>query len=127
MEGYEIEEKPLTRQQQKALHKLFGLISEDAYNKGVTVRMMMSALPNAEIPMSPVVVKEVWRPFQRKLLGKNSTKELTVKDIDRVYEPFIQFMAERFDISRDFPSVETIMAQDAERLRKERDENITDK
>ena len=95
-----------TIRQNAALHLLYKLIAQEAKEKGITVKVMASKLPDADIPVTEVIVKEFWRIFQDKILDKHSTAKLTKKEIDEVYEPFAKFLSENFDITIDFPSWE---------------------
>jgi len=95
-----------TLRQNSALHKYYQLIAQEAKEKGITVKVMASKLPDADIPVTEVIVKEFWRIFQDKILDKHSTTQLTKKEIDEVYEPFAKFLSENFDITIDFPSWE---------------------
>lgn len=101
-------DKIRTNQQNKSLHKYYRLLSEEAQNKGVTVKMMIDALPDADVPVTPEILKEIWRIFQRKMLHKESTTQLTKKEIDIVFEPFSAYVAKNFDIAINFPSEEEL-------------------
>lgn len=94
-----------TLTQNAALHKLFGLISEELNAAGLDVRTTLK--PDFEIPWNPRLVKEIlWRETQRVVLGKDSTTELEKqKDIDLVYDVLNRFLA-KHGIHVPFPSVE---------------------
>lgn len=102
----EVNEKPLTRQQQKALHKLFDMVSQEFVNNGITMQMLLEEVH--DIPVTPHLIKEVWREMQYKMLGKLSTRNLSTKDVDTVFEPFGMMVA-RLGIEVNFPSIDEIM------------------
>lgn len=112
-----MEDKQRTIRQNASLHKHFTDISEISQRQGITLKMMMAKLPDADIPMTPAIVKEIWRIFQIKMLNKDSTVKLTTKELDEVLLPFHKFLAENFDIAPPFPSIESIMMN--QRLKEE--------
>jgi len=101
-----------TLTQNRALHKYFTLVAQEARNNGVSVKMMLDRMPDADIPLTPQIIKEIWKLFQNNILGKNHTAELTTKEIDEVFEPFSKFLAENYDIVLPFPSFEALMLND---------------
>jgi len=105
----ELTKKQRTLAQNRALHKLFDMVSKECANNGVTVEMILSERP--EIPVTPRFVKEVWRDMQYQMLGKLSTRDLNTKDIDEVFEPFAMLCA-RLGIEMHFPSFEELMLRD---------------
>lgn len=92
--------------QNRSIHKYCKQVADEAKNKGVTVKMMIDALPDADIPMNETIVKDIWKIFQEKILHKTSTTELTTAEVDQVYDPMSMFLSKNFDITLDFPSVE---------------------
>ena len=101
-------EKQRTLQQNRALHKLFGMISEQLNLAGLDVRMVLK--PGIEISWTPDMVKEyLWRPIQKAMLNKTSTTELTTKEIDEAFAPLKHHLAEKFGIEQEFPSLESII------------------
>jgi len=101
-----ITEKQRTLQQNKALHKLFQIVSDEFNLAGLTVQIVLEQM--AELTWTPILVKELWRQLQIAMLQKGSTTDLTTKEIDTVFEPFAKFVAEQ-GIDIYFPSVEEIM------------------
>ena len=101
-------EKQRTLQQNRALHKLFGMIAEQLNLAGLDMRMVLK--PGISISWTPDMVKEyLWRPIQKAKLNKVSTTELTTKEIDEAFEPLKLHLAEKFGIEQQFPSVEEII------------------
>lgn len=105
----EKEEKQRTTQQNKALHKLFGDISAYCVETGIDQKAVVSGLPSYAIPVSPQSVKEIWRVIQHTLTNKVSTKDLTVKEIDQVYDVFNKFWSELTGEHFAFPSIQELM------------------
>jgi len=91
--------------QNRALHVYFTQVSDEMVEQGVTVRAILEALKEGvELWTTPVIVKEIWRIFQKAELKKVSTTELEKhKDIDIVYEAFTKFIGEKFQIYVEFP------------------------
>jgi len=102
------QDRQRTIAQNKSLHLLFRMVSDELNNQGQTVQMVLGEM--LELTWTPIMIKEVWRQIQIAMLDKVSTTELTTKEIDIVFEPFAKFFAER-GIETHFPSVEEIMIQ----------------
>ena len=104
----ERKEKQRTVKQNRALHKLFDLYAENLNNAGLDMRKTLK--PGVDIPWSAETVKEyLWRPIQKAQLNKDSTTELTTKDIDRVFDTINRHMGEKFGLTTEFPSIETVI------------------
>lgn len=97
---------PRTIQQNKALHLYCQQVADALNDAGLDVRATLKE--NVEIPWSGYLVKDLlWRTIQKLQYGKKSTTELTVKDIDSVYDVMNRHLGERFGIHVPFPSYET--------------------
>ncbi len=102
--------KDRTLQQNKALHLYFRLVAEALNEAGLDIRAVLK--PEVEIPWSPGAVKEfLWRPVQKILLQKESTRSLTTSDIDKVYDVVNAHLA-KHGIHEPFPSIEQLMNAD---------------
>lgn len=56
------------------------------------------------IPFSKESVMEIfWRPVQKAMLDKTSTKDLTTKEVNQVYEALDRAMSERTGVHVEFP------------------------
>jgi hypothetical protein len=98
-----MEKRTLT--QNAAMHKFFELLAEDLNAAGLDMRHTLK--PEVEIPWTPATVKtHLWRPIQDAMLEKESTTELTTKEVNQVYEVLIRHMGEKFNITTAFPSEE---------------------
>src|SRR3990167_7615419 len=101
--------KPRTAQQNRALHLYFELIADTLNDAGLDMRAVLK--PEVEIPWTARNVKEfLWRPVQKIQLGKDSTTDLTTKEIDVVFETVNRHLA-KHGIHIPFPSIEEIMFQ----------------
>lgn len=111
----EFKDKPRTNRQNSALHKLFDMLAEALNDAGLDMRKTLK--PGVEIPWTQANVKEyLWRPIQKAQLDKQSTTELTTKDIDKVYETLNRYLGDKHGLHVEFPSVEEIIRrQDMEK------------
>jgi len=103
-------EKIRTDKQNKALHLYFTHLAEELNNAGYDMRKTLK--PSVDIPWNSKTVKEfLWRPVMKAQLGKESTTDLTTKEIDLVFETITRHFAEKFGISVAFPSIEELMME----------------
>lgn len=99
-----------TVRQNKALHVLFGLLATTLNDNGLDMRKTLK--PSVEIPWSAQGVKEyLWRPIQRAQTTKNSTTQLTTKEIDEIFDTLNKHLGEKFGVHIPFPSIEFIINQ----------------
>lgn len=97
--------KQRTISQNKALHKYFTLLSEELNQAGYDMRRTLKQ--SVSIPWTPENVKDyLWRPIQEAYLNKESTTELTTKDIDVVYDIVNKHLGETTGVTVVFPSKE---------------------
>lgn len=97
-----------TVQQNKALHVLFRLLANALNEAGLDMRKTLK--PGVEIPWGAKAVKEyLWRPVQQAQLQKNSTTELTTKEIDEVFDTLNRHLGEKFGLHVQFPSIEELL------------------
>ena len=107
-------EKQRTALQNRALHLFYANLATTLNERGLDMRKVLK--PGIEIPWSPKAVKEyIWRPIQKSQLLKESTTELTTKDIDKVLDTITRHLGEKFGVTEPFPSIEEVMFK----LRKE--------
>lgn len=101
-------EQQRSDRQNRALHLYFKFIAQELNLHGLDMKKMLFH-HDVEIPWNPTTVKEyLWRPIQRVQLLKESTKELTTADVDKVLETVIRLLA-RQGLQVEFPSIETLM------------------
>jgi len=106
---YEVVEKRLdkrTVQQNRALHLYCKQVAEALNNAGLTVTMVLKP----EIQFSMVTVKEqMFKPILTALRGKESTTQMTSKEINDVYDVMNKALSQKFGIHVEFPSIESMM------------------
>ncbi|WP_345985299.1 hypothetical protein WCX49_11900 [Sulfurimonas sp. HSL-1656] len=91
-----------TLQQNRALHKLFSLISDALKESGQDIKTVIKA----DVPWTPDHVKELmWRPVMKMITGKDSTTKMTKQEIDEVYDVLNRALGERCGIHVPFPSI----------------------
>lgn len=106
-------EKDRTPRQNRALHLYFQKMAETLNDAGLDMRTVLK--PGVEIPWSKESVKNyLWKPVQSLQLGKESTTELTTKEIDLVFETVNRVLS-KHGIHQPFPSMEAVfIAAEAE-------------
>lgn len=98
-----------TNLQNKALHLYFTQLAKSLNDAGLDMKKVLK--PEVDIPWNGETIKEfIWRPVQKAQLNKESTTELTTKEIDEVFDTINRHLA-KFGIHNLFPSIETIMDQ----------------
>lgn len=104
-------EKQRTNQQNRSLHLYFTHLAEKLNEAGLDMRKTLK--PEIEIPWSGKSVKEyLWRPIMKAQIGKESTTELTTKEIDEVFDVINRHLSEKFGLTVEFPSNESLMLKD---------------
>lgn len=95
-----------TNQQNKALHVFFTLLAQELNESGQSVQLVLKE--KMELIWTPSMVKELlWRPAQRAILKKKSTKDLKKQEeIDLIYDHLNRHLGEKFGVHVDFPSHE---------------------
>lgn len=106
--GKEIEMKEVgtrTTRQNSAIHVYFELLARALSEAGLDMRKTLK--PGVEIPWSGNTVKDyLFRPIMKAQTGKDSTTELTTKEIDAVYDTLNRHLDEKFGVTVGFPSNE---------------------
>ena len=102
------ESKTRTNRQNSALHLYFSMLADELNSAGLDMRKTLK--PAVEIPWSGKTVKEyIWRPIMTAQLNKTSTTEMTTKEIDEVLNTITRHLGEKFGLSVEFPSIETLI------------------
>lgn len=102
-----IQQNQRTLQQNKSLHKYFELLAETLNEAGYDMKKTLKQ--DAEIPWSPQLVKDfLWRPIQEAALQKESTTELTTKDVDIVWDILNRHLGDKLGVYVPLPSIETL-------------------
>lgn len=100
-----------TPKQHRALHLFFTILS-DAFNEsGLTVKDILEVI-NIGVKWTPVSVKEsFWKPIQKALLNKESTKDLNTIEITKVVDVITEALGTRIGFEMpEFPSEEQTQA-----------------
>lgn len=111
-------EKRRTAQQNRALHKYFELVAKDLNKNGVTVKKLVEG--GMDMKPTKEIVKEYWREIQKVMFHKESTTELTTREINDILDVLAKHMGENHEIFRAFPSVETLVEYQRELDKKEK-------
>ena len=75
--------------------------------------MKKTLKPEIDIPWNDKTVKEyMWKPIMKAHLGKESTTEMTTKDIDAVFAIINRHLGNRFGLEIEFPSIETLLLRE---------------
>ena len=90
--------------QNNALHLYFSQVAEALNDAGLDVREVIKV----DTPWNRHLVKDIlWRSIQRKVVRKESTRDLSKTDIDKIYEILNRALSEK-GIYVPFPSQETL-------------------
>ncbi len=97
-----------TLKQNNAIHLYCEMIAETFNEMGWTFRFEGVKNVEMELTYSMILVKEtMWKPIQMALFSKESTTELTRKEVSEVAEQIEHFFAQR-GINLPFPSIENL-------------------
>lgn len=98
----EVKESLRTTRQNKALHRYCQEVAKELNDAGVSVEAFVK---NIQADFSMETVKMMWRAFAKAKYGKDSTTELTTKQINEIYDECNRHIAQ-FGIHVAFPSQE---------------------
>ena len=86
VEDCELADNHRTDKQNRALHKWFNLLSEEMLSHGLDMKAVLKE--GFEFPVTPWAIKEfMWKPTQKQMFGKESTKELDkVEEINKLVD-----------------------------------------
>ena len=88
--------------QNNSLHLFCKMVAEELNDAGYTVNMVMKE--NWDVSWTAGLVKElIWKGFLKAKYNKDSTTEMTTKEVDAVYNDININLAEKFGISLEFP------------------------
>lgn len=105
--------KQRTSKQNRALHLYFRLIADELKRRGISMYDFLEP-KILEIPASEHSVKLCWKDMQAKYLGRESTTELTTKELTEVYDIFNNYIATNFGCHVPFPDqVQLLQNQDS--------------
>lgn len=104
--------KPRTPQQNKAMHVYFEEVADLLNESGISVQLF---LKDFEIDYSKEMIKGIWRRIAEKKFGKESTADLTTRELQDIFEEFNRQVS-KHGIHLPFPSA--VADFDEEFLRK---------
>jgi hypothetical protein len=112
----EYKEEKRTIQQNRALHLFFRLLAEKLNDAGYDIKKVIKF----DVPWDEHTVKKfLWKPIQKAVLHKDSTtKLLKLEEIDKVYDVLNINLGEKFGIYQEFPSIERVMEEEEQKLKK---------
>lgn len=98
-----------TLRQNNAIHLYCEQIAELLNDLGWTFRFEGLKHTEMELKYTMILVKEtIWRPIQIALFRKESTTELSTKEVSEVAEQIEHFFATRQGVDIPFPSLENL-------------------
>ena len=97
-----------TRQQNKSLHKFCRMIAESLNDAGFFMTLTSDFFKRPiEVPFTEDAVKQsIWRPVQKAMFKTTSTKQLDTKQVGEIADVISLHLAEKFQMSVSFPSLE---------------------
>lgn len=99
-----------TKQQNKSLWLLFTQLADQLNDSGLYMQKVLKA--GVEIQWNKDMVHDyLWVPVMKAQVNKTSTKDMTVVEVDKVFETINKHIGEKFGLVIDFPSIETISLQ----------------
>ncbi len=102
--------KRRTMRQNASLHLLLTQLSSELNDHGKTMMQVLSH--DAEIEWTPEAAKEyLLRPFIKAMYQKESTTQLTTKELSKATEAMLDHVAKTTGIALDFPSLESLYEQ----------------
>ena len=101
---YEVDIKNMdmrTIKQNSAMHKYFALLSSKLNEAGLTIVKVLKI----DVEWTPDSIKnELWRPIQKSVLEKESTKKLTKGEITKVYDVLNRSLGKKLGVNVPFPT-----------------------
>jgi len=102
----EVKQRTLT--QNRALHLMYDHLAKTLNDAGYDMKRTLKQ--DVDIPWNTITVKEyLWKPIQNAQLGKESTTELTTKEIDEVFETLNRHLGDKLGVHVIFPSIDSLM------------------
>ena len=99
-----------SNKQNRALHKYLADLSAALNEAGVGTKVFLEKLSfYDDIPLTPELLKLVWKTKQEKMFQHESTTQLTTSEINRLYDVVNKFTSQEFGVSEAFPSMESIL------------------
>ena len=104
-----------TLSQNNSLHLWLRQLSEALNDAGLDMKKTLK--PTTDIPWTEENAKEhLFKPLMEAMYNKDSTRELTTKELTKVAEVLTRHLAEKFDITTPFPSLDSLLLEEYESL-----------
>lgn len=103
------EQKQRTLQQNRSLHLFYTHLAEALNQSGYDMKRTLKE--TVDIPWTPDTVKKfLWKPIQEAQLGKESTTELTTKEIDEICDTLTRHLGDKLGVvAPPFPSIDEVI------------------
>lgn len=96
-----------TTRQNRALHKWYSLVAHNMKEQGLSMQKVLK--PTYEITPTMTLIKDcIWRPVQLTMTGKESTTEITTKELQDIYQVIDTNFLGKWQIDLPFPSAENL-------------------
>lgn len=97
-----------TLSQNSALWLMFTQLADELNEKGLDQRKVLKE--SVSIPWSKDTICEfIWKPVQKAVVEKESTTDLTTREIDEVFAVLQRHLHQQFDLGITFPSIQTLI------------------
>ena len=103
-------QKQRTTSQNKSIHLLFRHLADQLNEAGLDVRTTLKE--DVEIPWNEKLVKEIiFKGVLKAYTGKDSTTQMTTKEVGQIFEIMARHLSQRFGLVLDFPNLESLDAK----------------
>ena len=102
-----MEQKTLTRQQQKSIYLYFRQVAKMMNENGFTMEMLINN--GFQVYITEHIIKQLWLNIQNGMYGDESTTKLTTEKINKIYEVFNKQIGEAFGEHIPFPSIDELL------------------
>jgi len=101
--------KPRTLTQNAAMHLWFDLIADALNDAGCDVEKTIDLIGKLDVPWNKTLIKELlWKKVQQAMTGKESTTQLTSKEVNEVFTVVAHNIAKHTGVFVDFPHYEDL-------------------
>ena len=107
----DMEKKPRTITQNRALHLCFTQLSDLLIEQGIDQRTVTDKLSNYSAPVTPEFLKLVFKTISWTMYRKDSTTQLSTDEMSKCFEVFAKFMGEEFGVEVVWPSNDALAFQ----------------
>jgi len=95
----------VTPSQRRALHLYCDMLAARLNEAGLDMKAVLK--PEVDIPWNKMSVKEhLWKPIEKIMVDKDSTEDMTNKEVSEIYEVLNRHLGDKLGVSVPFPSME---------------------